>query len=209
MKILLIDELEIIRDGLELILRDYFTVERIVHASDGSEALAKAVKDCFQLVLMDLSIPGDPDGPETLLKLRTLLPEGKIVVFTMLNEEIYERNAFHSGADGFLGKKLKGEEIIHGLMEILRGHKVFNEKIILDSSGRARKKGSPLELPISQREKEVFLFTLQGFSQKEIAEKMGISIRTVENHRQHIGKKLGTHKKRDWLDIARMYHFPV
>lgn len=207
MKVLLLDELEIIRDGLELLLRDFFTVERITHASDGEEALDKARKDSYDLVLMDLVLPGELDGSATLLEMKNLLPKAKVVIFSMLCEEVYQRRAFMAGADGFLGKKLKGEEIIMAVTEILRGHKVFNEEIIQEKMNPNRKKTSSLELPISQRENEVFVLTVQGFSQKEIAEIMKISIRTVENHRQHIGKKLGTNKKRDWLEIAQRHHF--
>ena len=79
----------------------------------------------------------------------------------MLNEEVYQRSAFRAGADGFLGKRLKGEEIIKAITEILDGHKVFNEEITGKGLTRTRKKTSSLELPISQREREVFVLTVR------------------------------------------------
>ena len=206
MKVLLLDELEIICDGLELLLRDFFPVERISHAHHGSIALSKVGKDNYDLVIMDLALEGELDGPRTLKLLREGLPQAKIVVFTMLEDEVHQKHAFLAGADGYLGKKMNGEKIITSIDDVLKGHKIFSEEVLYGEWGRTDKKGSPLKLPITKREREVFLYTIQGYSQKEIAEKMNISIRTVENHRQHIGQKLGTNKKRDWMQIAKMYH---
>ncbi|GAE43770.1 response regulator transcription factor [Mesobacillus boroniphilus] len=65
---------------------------------------------------------------------------------------------------------------------------------------------NPVDLPITKREKEVFILTVKGYSQKDIAERLDISVKTVENHRQKIGEKLGTHKRYEWVETARKYN---
>lgn len=205
MNILIVDDHEIVRDGLSLLIQDFFPVEKVLFASEGREAIIQARNHAIDLVLLDLSMPDGMDGLQTAVELRRILPQAKIVIFSMYDEEAYQRKAYESGVDGYLVKRLKGEDIVKNLQEILRGKKIFSEKIIHEQmKGRERK--SLWELPITRREQEVFILTVLGHSQKEIAEKLNITVKTVENHRQNISKKIGTHKKNDWIELAKKYN---
>ncbi|MBO8171378.1 MAG: response regulator transcription factor [Bacillaceae bacterium] len=124
----------------------------------------------------------------------------------MFDEEAYQRKAFQIGVDGYLVKNQKGEDVIQNLQKILDGQKVFDQKILDEDETQGGESDTPWDLPITPREKEVFIMTVLGHSQKEIAEKLSISVKTVENHRRNISKKLGSHKRSDWLELARKYN---
>ncbi|WP_071459523.1 response regulator [Bacillus massilinigeriensis] len=202
MNLLIVDDHEIVRDGLSLLLEQSYCIDSLLYASDGYEALKLAENFRADLVLLDVSMPGGRDGLTTLEKMRKLLPEAKIAIFSMHDDIGFQREAFEKGADGYLVKVLKREELTYSLDQILAGRKVFSRTILDEECV-----GSFLELdlPITKREKEVFTLTVMGYSQKDIAEKLDISVKTVENHRHNIGEKLGTHKRYDWVDTARKY----
>lgn len=200
MNALIVDDHEIVRDGLALLLKDAFPIHSILFASDGREALQKATNNDIDFVMLDLSMPNGLDGLHTLKELRKLVPNGKIIIFSMYDEIDYQKKAFEYGADGFLVKQLKSEAIIKSIEEILQGKKIANDTI-LDADVQVE----TWESPFSPREEETFLLTVQGYTQEEIAKTMNISIRTVENHRRSISKKLGTKNKRDWLEFAQKH----
>ncbi|MGD8192358.1 response regulator [Brevibacillus ginsengisoli] len=205
MKVLITDDHEIVRDGLALLIQDHYQVEGIYFATEGREAIQLSLQFPFDLVLLDLSMPHGLDGLQASVELRKQLPDAKIVIFSMYGEEAYQRKAYEIGLDGYLVKRLKGSEIIQSLNMVLAGQKVFSNQMV-QSASEAANRQHPWELPISQREKEVFTLTIMGHSQKEIAEILAISPKTVENHRRNISNKLGTNKKSDWFELGKKYN---
>lgn len=202
MNFLIVDDHEIVRDGLSLLLNDFFPVESILFAEEGSEAIRLATKYPIELALLDLSMPGGMDGFQTLTRLKQMKPEMKAVVFSMHDEDEYKRKAYLAGADGYIEKRLHGEEIVRQLKEVLHGKKVFPPHIL---KGDHEESGGE-ECPLTAREKEIFILTVLGYTQKEIADQLVISVKTVENHRLNISRKLGTNRKRDWIQLAKQYH---
>ncbi|WP_071396260.1 response regulator transcription factor [Bacillus tuaregi] len=200
MNTLIVDDHEIVRDGLAMLLKDSFPITSILFASDGREALQKATNYKIDLVLMDLSMPGGLDGLHALREMRKLLPKGKIIIFSMYDEIDYQQKAFEYGADGYLVKQLKSDSIIRSIEQILKGKKIANEKVI-----DANIQDDVWKSPFSPREQEVFILTIKGYTQVDIAKTMNISIKTVENHRRNISKKLGTTNKRNWLEFAQQH----
>lgn len=204
MNLMIVDDHEIVRDGLAMLLQQSFCIDAKICASHGYEALKIAEHFPADLVLLDLSMPGGIDGLTTLERLRKLLPEAKIVIFSMHDDIGYQKKAYEAGADGYLIKQLRKEDLIRSLDHILANHKVFDTSI-WDESSQADAYYQ-IDLPITKREKEVFILTVMGYSQKDIADKLDISVKTVENHRQKIGEKLETHKRYDWVEMARKYN---
>ncbi|WAA13125.1 response regulator transcription factor [Fervidibacillus halotolerans] len=202
MNVLIVDDHEIVREGLALLLKDAFPIQSLKFASEGREAIQKAFQNSFDLVLLDLSMPDGLDGLLTLKELRGILPKAKIVIFSMYDEVEYQMKAMEYGADGYLVKRFKSDEIIHYLQSILKGEKIVNGKLY---TNQPIKEDDNWKFPLSPREQEVFILTVKGYTQKEIAETMHISIRTVENHRRSISKKLGTKNKSEWLKMAQKY----
>ncbi|MFT9597425.1 response regulator [Mesobacillus sp.] len=203
MNLMIIDDHEIVRDGLSMLLQQSFCIDGRICACDGYEAVKAAVDFPADLVLLDLSMPGGLDGMTTLERLRKLLPDAKIVIFSMHDDIGYQKKAYEAGADGYLIKQLKRDDLIQSLDKILANQKVFDTHIWEDDTEGDQ--FNLIDLPITKREKEVFILTVKGYSQKDIAERLDISVKTVENHRQKIGEKLGTHKRYEWVETARKY----
>ncbi|MEW8972093.1 response regulator transcription factor [Mesobacillus jeotgali] len=204
MNLMIIDDHEIVRDGLSMLLQQSFCIDGRICACDGYEAVKAAAEFPADLVLLDLSMPGGLDGMTTLERLRKLLPDAKIVIFSMHDDIMYQKKAYEAGADGYLIKQLKRDDLIQSLDKILANQKVFDTHIWEDDSDGDQV--NLVDLPITKREKEVFILTVKGYSQKDIAERLDISVKTVENHRQKIGEKLGTHKRYEWVETARKYN---
>ncbi len=204
MNLMIIDDHEIVRDGLSMLLQQSFCIDGRICACDGYEAVKAAADFPADLVLLDLSMPGGLDGMTTLERLRKLLPDAKIVIFSMHDDIGYQKKAYEAGADGYLIKQLKRDDLIQSLDKILANQKVFDTHVWEDDS-----EGDQInlvDLPITKLEKEVFILTVKGYSQKDIAERLDISVKTVENHRQKIGEKLGTHKRYEWVETALKYN---
>jgi two-component system, NarL family, response regulator NreC len=204
MNLMIIDDHEIVRDGLSMLLQQSFCIDGRICACDGYEAVKVAASFPADLVLLDLSMPGGLDGMTTLERLRRLLPDAKIVIFSMHDDIGYQKKAYEAGADGYLIKQLKRDDLIQSLDKILANQKVFDTHIWEDDTEGDQ--FNLVDLPITKREKEVFILTVKGYSQKDIAERLDISVKTVENHRQKIGEKLGTHKRYEWVETARKYN---
>lgn len=200
MKVLIVDDHEIVRDGLATLLKDSFSIDSILFASEGREAIQKATNHSIDLVLMDLSMPNGLDGLSSLRDIRKLIPKGKIIIFSMYEEIEYQKKAFELGADGFLIKHLKTDDIIHSIKQILQGKRIANNQLF-DEEVRTEAWVNPF----TPREQETFILTIKGYSQEDIAKTMSISIRTVENHRRSISKKLGTTNKRSWMEFAHKH----
>lgn len=201
MNLMIVDDHEIVRDGLMMLLQQSYCIDGKICACDGYEALKAAEKFPADLVLLDLSMPGCLDGLTVLTRLRNLLPDAKIVIFSMHDEIACQKKAYESGADGYLVKQLKRDDLIESLDLILANQKVFDGNIMDRDTGGDH--FNRINLPITKREEEVFILTVMGYSQKDIAERLSISVKTVENHRQNIGEKLGTHKRYEWVEKAR------
>lgn len=199
MNVLIIDDHSIVRDGLALLIKQTMDVNGVLFAADGQEAIQQFLKYPVDLVLLDLSLTYPLEGLEVLRELRTVSSDVKIAIFSMYDEIEYQKQAFNLGADGFLIKKLDGDEIIQEIRNILAGRRVFNEAVF---EGEGSEQYS---LPLSSREKEVFIFTVLGYTQKDIANRLNIAIKTVEVHRRNIGQKLGLKKKSEWIELAKRY----
>lgn len=206
MKVLIVDDHAVVREGMALLIQDSFAVDSVHDAQEGREAIQMAMQHSFDLIVLDLSMPDGLDGMLTLLELRKLQPQAKIVIFSMYDEEVYQQKAFESGADGYLVKRMKGDELVRALDRIMLGKKVFPTLHAQTQTGAERADSAAVwDLPLSPRETEVFTLTVLGHSQRDIAERLGISIKTVENHRHHISQKLGLSKRSDWLEVAKKY----
>jgi two-component system response regulator NreC len=208
MKVLIVDDHAVVRDGLALLIQDAFVVDSVHFAQEGREAIQLAMQHSFDLILLDLSMPDGLDGILALLELRKLQPKARIVIFSMYDEEVYQQKAYENGADGYLVKRMKGDELVRALDRIMLGKKLFptvHPDPLAHGGDERVESAAPWVLPLSPRETEVFTLTVLGHSQREIAERLGISVKTVENHRQHISQKLGLSKRSDWLEVAKKY----
>jgi DNA-binding NarL/FixJ family response regulator len=207
-KILIVDDHPLFREGLKSIIERNPDYEVTGEAGNGREAV-KLTKKCGpDLILMDLSLP-DKDGIELTREIRSLMPETKIIVVTMHSKVNYIAKAFQAGATGYVVKESASERLLQGMEAVLNGeyfmdssvsHKVV--KKLLDMPLREKKINDASYNTLTSREQEVMSLLAQGIASKDIAERLFISPKTVENHRSNIMNKLDLHSTHELVRFA-------
>jgi DNA-binding NarL/FixJ family response regulator len=206
--ILIIDDHPLFREGLKSILRQEGVFEVIGEAGNGREGLSTAQKMKPDLVLMDISLP-DQSGIEVTRRIRTLLPETRVLIISMHNKAKTIAEAFKAGATGYIVKESTSERLLDGLKYVLDG------KYFLDSSVSQEVVKKLMESPekeknitdtaygkLTPREQEVMCMLAWGDTIQKIAEKLFISPKTVENHRANIMNKLDIHNIHELIRYA-------
>ncbi|AYB30088.1 response regulator [Chryseolinea soli] len=188
-RLLLADDHPLIRAGFKSMLVKNEHFEIVGEAENGTDLLTLTDELSPDMILTDISMPG-MNGLEALQKVKKQYPAIKCIVLTMHEEREYIMNALKTGAEGYLLKSIEGPELEKAILVVFHGGKYFSPlitSILADSVARP-------ELPevgdITPREKEVLELVAQGKSTKQIADLLGISIRTVESHRINMLKKM-------------------
>ena len=193
--VLLADDHTIVREGFRKMLELENDLEVVGEAQDGRQAIALAKKLRPAVVLMDIAMPL-LNGLEATRQLLKLLPATKVLMLSAHSDDAYVQNATASGAAGFLLKQTSAHEVCRAIREICRGKTFFSPAIskrlnppVFDRTGALKKKNHDL----TSREMEVLQLIAEGKANKEIAAELGISIKTVEKHREHLMAKLDIH----------------
>ena len=195
--ILLVEDHMIVREGLRRLLESEVDLAVIGEASNGSEALALAIELSPDVVLMDIEMPRG-NGLQAMRRILKFLPETKIIVLTAHSDEAHAQKAIHAGAAGFLPKQHSVNVLRRVIRKVQQGRNVYIPSISKGSArfhpqhnGAAMKNQDTSKL--TSREIEVLQCITGGSSNKQTAEVLGISIKTVEKHRGHLMEKLGIH----------------
>lgn len=193
--ILLVDDHKIIRDGLKLYFEDSDEYEVAAEAEGGQQALDLLKDRDFDLVITDISMP-QMDGITFTQNLKQLKPDQKVMALTMMGENQHIKHMLSAGANGYILKNSERNEIFQAIETILRGENYYSgdvTKVIMDSMTGKRKPTQrlTLETPLSTREKEVLELIVKEFSNQEIADKLFISVRTVDAHKRNLLEKTG------------------
>lgn len=192
-RILIVDDHPVLRKGLMACLADRSNLVVIGEAADGLEALRKVSELQPDLVLMDVEMP-HMDGLAATESICKSFPGTRVLVLSMHNNPNYVVQAIQKGARGFALKTLPSEELIKAIEIVHRGEPFFAAQSISAAEARYSKK-EPDDSPagLFEREKEVLVHLAAGFGNREIAEMLQISVRTVESHRARLMKKLNIH----------------
>jgi two-component system response regulator NreC len=197
LSIVLADDHTILRAGLRALLTADPSFEIVGEARDGREAVRCVEKLGPDLLLMDLSMPR-MSGMDAIREIKKRYPDTKIIALTVHKTEEYLLTTLQAGADGFVLKDATHDELIMAIKNVMRGKSYLSpgvsEKIIegyLDGKKSNRSLSSWESL--SQREREVLKLIAEGYKNKEIAEDLCISLKTVEKHRANLMKKLDLH----------------
>jgi DNA-binding NarL/FixJ family response regulator len=192
-QIALADDHLMFRNGLKRIIEESKELLVIGEANDGIELLNLLKKSAPDMVILDLSMPR-LRGLEAAHEIKTLYPEVKILILTMHKSKEYLMQALSSRADGYLLKEDTDGELIAAIDTIRRGKiyisPLLAEELTINLVEYINRSGKPLDETLSTREKEVLTLIADGKSNKEIADLLFISPRTVEHHRASINKKL-------------------
>jgi two-component system response regulator NreC len=194
-KILLVDDHAVVRTGLHLLLNANPEMEVVGEASEGNEAIQKAIEIKPDVVLMDISMPHGKDGLSATSELKKILPEVTILILTMHDDEEYLFRAIQAGASGCILKNAPHEELLSAIESVARGHAYLYPtatKRLMEGYIEKVKQGDNVDTYnlLSDREKEVLTFIAKGYSNKEIAEQLVLSVKTVETHKGNLMEKL-------------------
>ncbi len=197
--IVIVDDHPLFREGLKSIIGRNTEFAVVGEAKNGREGLHLTLKLKPDLVLIDISLP-DKSGIELTREIRSQLPDTRVLIISMHSKIDYIAEAFQAGATGYVVKESASNGLLKGLETVIRGD------YFLDSSLSHTVVESLLNIPIKQarirddeygrltpREQEIMRLLAEGLSVKEIATKLFISPKTVENHRSNIMNKLGLH----------------
>jgi two-component system response regulator NreC len=194
-RLLLVDDHPLVREGIRSCLLPHQQLEIVGEAADGREALVKTKELQPDIVLMDINLPRT-SGLEATRLLRQEAPQTKVLILTVHNNKEYVLQIVQAGARGYVLKDTSPLELVEAIEQVNRGEAFFSPEVarfVLDdyvTSSGPRKSG---EEELSDREREVVASIAEGYGNKAIASKLGLSVRTVETHRARIMRKLNIH----------------
>jgi len=201
-KVLITDDHPIVRKGLMQILEDDHRIGLIEEACDGKEMLEKLLKQDFDIVLLDISLPGK-SGLELLTDAKKLKPDTAFLILSIHPEEQYAIRALKLGASGYLTKSSATEELIDAVIRISEGEIYITsnlvQKIAMDLIDKGEK---PVNAELSIREREVIAFMAQGKTLSSIAKELSLSPKTISTYRERILTKLNLKTTSDIIRYA-------
>ncbi|MEM6718080.1 MAG: response regulator transcription factor [Bacteroidota bacterium] len=188
-RVLLVDDHEIVLDGISYLLQKEDTVEVIGQTYNGQKALDYLNHSDIDLVITDINMPV-MNGIELAKTIRREAPNIKIIMLTMSSDISSIQNAIQAGVDGYILKSETRINILFGIRRVLLGEEYFSDEVIKTMINSFREK-SPIT-SLTKRELEILKLIAQGFLSKEIAQKLGLSISTVNTHRKNLIEKTGS-----------------
>lgn len=196
-KILLVDDHPIVLDGIKTHLdaQPEFTV--VADAGNGQDAIRKARLTRPDIILMDITMP-HMNGLEALLRLRRHVPEAKVLILTMHDNKEYIAQIIRGGARGYVLKDSSPAELVRAIKTVHTGGVFFSptvSQVLVEemADGGTRISDMPPPPELTDREREVLVLIAEGHINKEIADRLGIGVRTIETHRERIMRKLDIH----------------
>ncbi|MGA9227003.1 MAG: response regulator transcription factor [Mesobacillus sp.] len=204
-RLMLVDDHAVLRDGLRNIISVVEDIEVVGEAVSGDDALDQVEKCQPDIILMDINLPVK-NGVEVTGILKRKYPHIKILILTMHSHEEYFMSAIREGADGYLLKDAPSEQVIEAIRTVARGESVIHPSMTKKLLAFHQQKQTEQEdTTLTEREKEVLLCLVEGLSNKEIADRLFISDKTVKIHVSKIFKKLNV-KSRSQVIIHAVQH---
>lgn len=206
LRILLAEDHRILREGLKRLIDEQPNMEVVGEADNGITAWQKARELEPDIVLMDITMPR-LNGAEATLKIRELCPKVKVVVLTGHRASGYLSEVLKAGASGFVLKLAAVDELIDAIQTVAKGgsyiDRASRESIAHPRLDKRVYKGEFQGKPLSQREIQVLSLVANGYTNKEIANELSISVKTVETHKTNSMQKLDLKSRAEVVDYAR------
>ncbi len=205
-RILLADDHALFRSGLAALLAGHSDFSVVGEAADGFEAVRQAVSLKPDVVLMDIGMPGI-GGVEATREIRRQAPGTKVLALTQHDDEGYLRQMLKAGAGGYLVKKAADTELFGAVKAVARGElylhpsmtRLLVDEVVLHSPGGETTRGGQL----SERERETLRLIALGYTNREVAERLSVSIKTAETYKARITDKIGLRRRSDLVRYAR------
>lgn len=205
-RVALVDDLQLFRDGLQALLEAEGDIQVVFEASTGRELLAAVDALAFDVLVLDVTLPG-PNGVAVLRELRRRGRREPVLMLTMHHEADVVFDALAAGASGYAVKQQPREEILAAIRAVAGGERYVAPSLAgalpqppVRDAERVRDGG--ILSTLSAREREIFDLLVRGYSNPKISRELSISLKTVDTHRQHIMKKLSAHTITDLMRMA-------
>jgi DNA-binding NarL/FixJ family response regulator len=204
-RVVIADDHAIVRDGVKALLALADDIEVVGEAADGREAIAR-VRDLEpDVVVMDIAMP-DLGGLEATVEIRRQQPRTKVLVLSQYEDREYIRRFLKAGVSGYVLKKSAGSDLAAAIRAAARGGLVLDPDVAREAmrdqdTPAGRREADPYET-LTDREKQVLKLVAEGRANKEVADLLGISVKTAMSHREHIMDKLDLHSRTELIRFA-------
>lgn len=202
-RVMVVDDHPVWRNGLRADFAASGVADIVAEASDGGEAIERAREAMPEVILMDLNMP-TVSGVEATRRIIEESPSTKVLILSASGEEADVLEAVKAGASGYLLKSATSAEVADAVVRVRAGEPVFTASLaglVLNEFRRVATK-DPTEPALTARENEILKFVAKGYTYREIAEKLFISVKTVQNHVQNILTKLQLRKRYELMRYA-------
>lgn len=194
-RIVIAEDHTILREGLRALLSSEAELRVVGEAKDGREAIQCAEQLEPDLILMDLSMP-KMNGVEAIREIKNRIPETRVLALTVHKAEEFVLEVLQAGADGYVLKDASSEELMMAIRSVLGGQRYLSpavSQMVIDGYLAGRKTCESPWDTLTKREREILKLIAEGHKNKEIADYLCISVKTVEKHRANLMKKLDLH----------------
>jgi two-component system response regulator NreC len=209
-KVLICDDHAVVRAGLRLILQKEKDFQIVGEAENAGQAIELAARQQPDVVLMDISMPG-LNGLEAIPRLHAVAPEAKVLILTVHDDEAYFFQALQAGVAGYVLKGASTDELLAALHLVNQGGvpipRALSPKLLTDYMKRAQEDTASGYSTLSSREREILTLICKGRTNKQIAEELFLSVRTVERHRSSIMRKAGLENRAELVAYALRHGF--
>jgi len=186
LRILVADDHEVVRKGLVKVLAEILQPIKVDEANNGQEALSKVLKSEYDLVVLDIKMPGK-SGLDVLKEIKQHKPQLPVLILSMHPEEQFAIRAMRAGASGYLTKECAGDELVLAVRKALRGERYISSTLAEILAGELTiDSGKPLHEILSDREYQVMLMIASGKPVGAIAKELRLSVKTVSSYRANI-----------------------
>jgi DNA-binding NarL/FixJ family response regulator len=200
--VLIADDHAVVRAGLKQILSSTADVQVAAEAASGNEALAAIRAQRFDVIVLDMSMPGR-SGLDLIRQIKDEQPQARILVLSMHQEEQYAVRALKAGASGYLNKDSAPELLVGAIRKVAGGGAFISPNIAEQlAHGVIRNQNQPLHTLLSDREFEVFQRLVAGQSVSAIADKLNVSVKTISTHKSRIMQKMGMESATELIRYA-------
>lgn len=202
--VIIIDEHPIVRMSIEVLLQKNKNIEIKLKSGDSHEALDYIRNHPIDLVILDIELPGT-DGFSLLKRIKNLNSDIKILFLSSKSESFYAGRAMRAGANGFVSKRKDLGDIYNAVEMLLSGYSFFPYETLSFINHQGSHRGAINDMPLSNREVTVLRFLANGLSNKEIAQQLLLSNKTISAHKSNIYSKLGVQTIVELIDYAKAH----
>jgi DNA-binding NarL/FixJ family response regulator len=201
-RVIVVDDHAILREGVKALLATYDDIEVVGEAADGAEAIEVVGKGDVDVVLMDIAMPR-MDGLEATRRIRRRSPNTKVLILTQYDDKEYILSSVKAGASGCVPKKMAASELVSAIRAVRQGDSFLHPAAVKVLIGEyLERAGEDPYDRLTSREREVLKLVAEGHTNKEIADLLVVSIKTVLGHRTKIMEKLDIHNRTELIKYA-------